>query len=149
MQVGALDGEGDVAALLDAGELVRRRRSQGGVEGDVGRLLGGRAGGYIAAPLAVGARSRAPAGGPSSQAVQLAFQAARAKDLSGLNAVAAFPPIGLKRIGGLLQGRLGFTQPALFLARLAGYAVRLTLFFCSDSTSSGPVSATPASPTWD
>jgi len=55
-----LDGERHFLALFAARFLMRRRRSEGGVEGDVARILAGRPRLDVAAAFALGMRTRTP-----------------------------------------------------------------------------------------
>ncbi len=128
LQIGSLDGEGDPTPLFLPADLVGRSGPQRGVKGDVRRDAVGRAGGDVAAALAVGARLGAAAAHAARDAVELALEPTRLERLAGLDLLAAFPPVGLERINWRLRRRFGQPAPLLVLARLAGYATRLTFF---------------------
>jgi hypothetical protein len=99
-----------VPALLPPLELVRGGGANGGVEGDVIGLAGGRARPDVAAALAVRARLGAAPAQAAGQTVERALDPAGSEDLTRSDLLPALPPMGFKGIEDRLPRRIRLTR---------------------------------------
>ncbi|MCX7755156.1 MAG: hypothetical protein N2117_07905 [Anaerolineales bacterium] len=113
MQVAFFDGKSQPLAFFGTSRLIRRRRADGGIEGDVGRAVG-RARFDVASPPPFGNGFGAPPGFLARQFIQRGIQFAGGKGFARLDLLPTFPPVGVLGGKNILPGGFGCSALGVF-----------------------------------